>query len=70
MKKIMLLAFAAMLATASVTPSYAQEKEKCTKECCKKCDQKCKEECKAGKCTHEECAKKCEEKKGCCKKQS
>jgi hypothetical protein len=70
MKKLMLLAMAAMLTTATVTPSFAQEKEKCNKECCKKCTDKCKEECKSGKCTHEECQKKCEEKKSCCKKQA
>lgn len=35
MKKFMLLALAAMLTTATVTTSYAQDKEKCNKECCK-----------------------------------
>lgn len=63
MKKFMLLALAAMLTTATVTTSYAQDKEKCNKECCKKCSSTCKEECKPGKCTHEECAKKCDAKK-------
>lgn len=56
MKKLMLLAMVAMLSTATVTPSFAQDKEKCKKECCKKC-------------TDKEC-KKCEEKKSCCKKQA
>lgn len=58
MKKLMLLAMAAMLATANVTPSFAQDKPKCNKECCKKCPGKCKEECK-----------KCEDRKNCSKKQ-
>jgi hypothetical protein len=40
----MLLAMVAMLTTANVTPSFAQDKEKCKKECCKKCKgEKCEE---------------------------
>jgi hypothetical protein len=70
MKKFMLLALAAMLTTASLTPSFAQDKHKCQTECCKKCTHKCKEECKSGKCTQEECQKKCEEKKSSIKKQA
>jgi hypothetical protein len=70
MKKLVFLALAAMLTTASVSPAFAHDKEKCNKECCKKGGEKCKEECKSGKCTHEECKKNCEEKKSCCKKQS
>jgi hypothetical protein len=66
MKKLVLLAMAAMLTTAAVSTTFAQEKEKCNKECCKKCPDKCKEACKNGKCTKEECGK-CEEKKSCCK---
>lgn len=69
MKKLMFLALAAMLTTATVSTSFAQDKEKATKECCKKAGEKCKE-CKSGKCTHDECKQKCEEKKSCCKKQA
>jgi uncharacterized membrane protein len=70
MKKLMQLALVAMLTTASVSPSFAQDKEKCNKECCHKCSDKCKEECKSGKCTHSECQKKCDEKKAGVKKQA
>lgn len=72
MKKLMLLALAAMLSTATVTQSFAQDKVKkeCTcKKCSDKCKEECKDECKNGKCTHEECKQKCDDGKGC-KKQA
>lgn len=66
MKKLMFLALAAMLTTATITPSFAQDQPKCKKECCKKCTDKCKGE----KCDHEQTAKKSDDKKSCCKKQA
>lgn len=70
MKKFMILALAALLATTTVSASYTQNDPKCNKECCKDCSDKCKEACKSGKCSKEECCKKCDDKKGCCKKKS
>jgi hypothetical protein len=68
MKKIILLAMAAMLAMAPASSLMAQDKEKCTTECCKKCPDKCKEKCKDGKCK-DECCSKSSDKKGCNKEQ-
>ncbi len=73
MKKIIFLALAAMLTTASVQASSNQDDKKCKSECCKKCDHKCKPECKE-KCKPENCKQSdsctSAEKKDCSKKQS
>lgn len=62
MKKIMLLAVAALLSAGSINSASAQQDPNCKKECRRKCDASCKE-----KCCKEESSKKCDAKKSCCK---
>ena len=73
MKKLMILAFAAMLSTGAVYANSFQDGKKEQKECCTKCDDKCKKDCgdkcKDGKCVKDSCAKHADAKKDCCKKE-
>ncbi len=73
MKKLMILAMAAMLTTGAAHATAFQDGKKEQKECCAKCDDKCKKECgdkcKDGKCVKENCAKHADAKKDCCKKE-
>ena len=48
MKRLMILALAATLATATVQPVFAQDNGKCKKECPKNCPDKGKGDCKKG----------------------
>jgi hypothetical protein len=74
MKKIVILAVAAMLSMTAVQAGTFQDGKKANKECCcPKCDDKCKKECgdkcKDGKCSKADCAKPGDAKKDCCKKE-
>ncbi len=52
MKKIMVLAMAAILSAGTIGTSYAQQDPKYKQECCKKCNK-------------EKCTKKCDDRKTC-----